>query len=196
MKYHLGLVFAVLFAVPALADDKDGFKPLFDGKTLNGWKVFPSGTGQWKVEDGVIVGSGPASHLFTDRDDFTDIHLKARVSINDGGNSGMYFRTAFKGGFPPGYEAQINSTHRDPVKTGSLYNFVPVKEILVKPDEWFDYEVIAKGKHIVIKVNGKTTVDFMDEKETYKKGHIAFQQHHNGSVVKIKSVSVKDLTEK
>lgn len=196
MRHYLGFVFAMLLVTPALADDKDGFKPLFDGKTLTGWKVFPSGTGEWKVEDGVIVGSGPVSHLFTDKDDFTDIHLKARVSINEKGNSGMYFRTAFKGGFPPGYEAQINSTHPDPVKTGSLYNFKAVKEILVKPDEWFDYEVIARGNHIVIKVNGKTTVDYTDAKNTYKKGHIAFQQHNQGSVVKIKSVEVKELTDK
>ena len=101
--------------------------------------------------------------------------------------------------WPAGYEAQINSTHRDPIRTGSLYGFgdkTTVKEQLVKPDEWFDYEVIVKGNHIVIKVNGKTTVDFMDEKKTHTKGTFAFQQHHQGSVVKIKSVEVKELTEK
>ncbi len=197
MRHQLGFVFAVFLALPALADDtKDGFKPLFDGKTLKGWKVFPGEKDQWKVEDGCIVGSGDRSHLFTDRGDFTDLHLKARVLINDKGNSGLYFRVAFGPAWPKGYEAQINSTHQDPVKTGSLYNFKAVKEILVKPDEWFDYEVIAKGNHIVIKVNGKTTVDFVDEKNTYKKGHVAFQQHNDGSIVKIKSIEVKELTDK
>jgi hypothetical protein len=191
MKTVLGLVCAVVMTLPASADE---FTRLFDGKTLKGWKTHPDGTGKWKVEDGCIVGSGPVSHLFTDRDDFADIHLRAEVSINDGGNSGMYFRTQFGPGYPRGYEAQINSTHRDPVKTGSLYTFAPnVREVLVKPGEFFTYEVIVKGNMIEIKVNGKTTVKYEDKKETFKKGHIAFQQHHEGSVVKIKSVEVKEL---
>src|SRR4051812_21215981 len=42
---------------------------LFDGKTLGGWKTY-DGKGQWEVEDGVIHGSGPASHLFSPRGDY------------------------------------------------------------------------------------------------------------------------------
>ena len=64
----------------------------------------------------------PASHLFSPRGDFKNFHYRAEIKINDKGNSGMYFRTKKESGFPHGYEAQINSTHRDPVKTGSLYN--------------------------------------------------------------------------
>src|SRR5205823_3780003 len=125
MKRHLaGLVLVVGLALPARAADKeapDGFKPLFNGKNLDGWKVYPNGTGRWKVEDGAIVGTGPASHLFTERGDFTDFHVRAEVLINHEGNSGLYVRTQFGPGFPKGYEAQINSTHRDPIRTGSLY---------------------------------------------------------------------------
>src|SRR5262245_7258607 len=195
-----GIFCALVLALPARGDDKadDGWVKLFDGMTLKGWKVHPNGTGRWKVEDGAIVGSGPASHLFTERGDFGDIHLKAEVQINDGGNSGMYFRTQFGPGFPKGYEAQVNSTHADPVKTGSLYGFgekATVRKILVKPGEWFTYEVIARGNHITIKVNGSPTIEnFEDTKNTYMKGHIAFQQHHNGSVVKIRKVEVRELT--
>ncbi len=203
---RLAILAVLLLPLAALTDDKaeEGFKPLFDGKTLKGWKVYPDGTGKWTVENGAIVSDGPASHLFAERDDFTDFHLRAKLSINDKGNSGMYFRTKFGPGFPKGYEAQVNSTHSDPVRTGSLYKFrgdltademksITVKDQLVKPDEWFDYEVIARGNHIIIKVNGKTTVDFKDTKNTYTKGHFAFQQHHQGNVVKIKSVEVKEL---
>jgi hypothetical protein len=205
MKRLSGVLLLAVLALPARAAyDSTKFVPLFDGKTLNGWEVYPSGVGRWKVEDGAIVGSGPASHLFTKRDDYTDFHLRAEVSINDKGNSGMYFRTKFGPGFPKGYEAQINSTHGDPIRTGSLYpafgkltpaqrKKIIVKDVLVKPDEWFTYEVIAKGNHIVIKVNGKTTVDFHDENNTYTKGRFAFQQHNDGSVVKIRKVEVKEL---
>lgn len=187
-------------------EDRDaGWVQLFNGKDLTGWKVYPSGTGQWKVEDGAIFGSGMPSHLFTERGDFENFHYRIEAKINDGGNSGQYFRTQFGPGFPKGYEAQINSTHRDPIKTGSLYpGFNPrlprdvrekllVREQLVKPDEWFTQEVIAQGNHIVILVNGKKTVDFVDENNTYTKGHFAIQQHDPGSKVWVRKVEVKEL---
>ena len=208
MKKLLGVVLLAGLALPARSADEDSskFVKLFNGKDLSGWEVFPSGTGKWTVEDGAIVGSGPASHLFTKRDDYTDFHLRAEVLINDKGNSGMYFRTKFGPGFPKGYEAQINSTHGDRIRTGSLYpafnsrlsaeqrKKILVTDVLVKPDTWFTYEVIAKGNHITIKVNGKATVDdFVDDQNTYTKGRFAFQQHNDGSIVKIRKVEVKEL---
>ena len=50
---------------------------------------------------------------------------------------------------------------------------ITVSDELVKPNEWFTQEVIARGNHIVIMVNGKMTVDFVDEKSTHTKGHLA-----------------------
>jgi hypothetical protein len=185
------------------ADDK-GFVQLFNGKDLTGWKVFPSGTGNWKDDEKekAIVGSGKASHLFSERGDYQNFVYRMEAKINDKGNSGEYFRTKFEGGFPSGYEAQINSTHRDPVKTGSLYpaklnkadrDKIIVKDILVKPGEWFTQEVTAIGNHIVIKVNGKTTVDYKDPNNTYTKGHFAIQQHDPGSSVMVRKIEVKEL---
>jgi hypothetical protein len=175
-----------------LATKEKGWVSLFDGKTLGGWKTF-DGKGQWEVEDGVIHGSGPASHLFSPRGDYKNFRYRAEVKVADKGNSGMYFRTKLGPGFPKGYEAQVNSTHRDPLKTGTLYGFVPVKEMLVPPDTWFTQEIEAIGNHIKIKVNGKQVVDFVDEKNTYTEGHFAFQQHDPGSQVWIRHIEVMEL---
>src|SRR5206468_5742957 len=101
--------------------DRDGWVPLFNGKDLTGWKVYPSGTGKWKVEEGILIGSGPASHLFTERGDYTNFRFRVEAMINDHGNSGQYFRAAIGPHFPRGYEAQINATHGDKIRTGSLY---------------------------------------------------------------------------
>src|SRR5260370_31221823 len=166
-----GLLFCALAFAPARVasaddkkdDDKDWVQ-LFNGKDLTGWKTHPKDKAKWEVQDGVLVGSGPAGHLFSDRDDYQNFVYRVEAKINDHGNSGQYFRTKFGPSFPSGYEAQINSTHRDPVKTGSLYNFVAVRDMLVKPDEWFTQEVTAIGNHIGIKLKGKTTVDFVDKK--------------------------------
>jgi Domain of Unknown Function (DUF1080) len=199
-----GLLAILVFSASALlapsttalagADDTpEGWVSLFDGKTLSGWTTADGTPGKWVVEDGAITCTGAASHLFSPRGDYKNFRFKAEVKINDGGNSGQYFRTAKGPGFPKGYEAQINSTHRDPVKTGSLYNFAPVKKILVPPDTWFTQEVEAVGNHIIIKVNGETTVDFTDEKNSFTSGHFAFQFHDPTCKVQIRKVEVKEL---
>lgn len=168
---------------------------LFNGKDLTGWKTHPDNPGEWKVQDGILIGSGPVSHLFSERDDYENFQYRIEAMINDGGNSGQYFRTQFGPGFPKGYEAQINSTHRDPVRTGSLYNFKDclVKGQLHKPDEWFTQEVIADGNHIVILVNGKVTVATTDKDKKFTKGHFALQQHDPGTVVKFRKIEVREL---
>jgi len=215
-------------------DDKD-WKPLFNGKDLTGWKlpddtnagafseiikvekdgnvVAYEGKQKkdgkqvplWRVEDGILIGSGPSSHLFSERGDYENFRYRVEVMINDHGNSGQYFRTQFGPDFPKGYEAQINSTHGDRIRTGSLYpafnpkltkeqrDKIIVLDQLVKPDEWYTQEVTAIGNHIVIKVNGKTTVDYVDEKNTYTKGHFALQGHDPGTVVKFRKVEVIEL---
>jgi hypothetical protein len=185
---------------PAEDDKADDGKwvPLFNGKDLTGWKTHPDDEAKWAVEDGVLVGRGEKGHLFSERGDYENFRYRVEAMINDGGNSGQYFRTQYGPSFPKGYEAQINATHRDPIKTGSLY-LPKVKEVLVlneaphKPDEWFTQEVIARGNHIVIKVNGKTTVDWKDPENRYTKGHFALQQHDPGTVVKFRKIEVIEL---
>jgi hypothetical protein len=151
----------------------------------------------WQIKDGMIVGGGPASHIFSEIE-AEDFHYRVEAKINDRGNSGQYFRTAFGPGFPKGYEAQINATGGDKIKTGSLY-FPKVEEVLVlntaphKPDEFFTQEVIAEGNHIQIIVNGKKTVDWKDPNKTYTKGHFALQGHDPGSVMTFRKVEYKPI---
>ncbi len=165
---------------------------MFDGKTLDGWKPETANT-TWTVRDGAIAGEGPKGNLVWMVREVENFEFKADANINDGGNSGMFFRKGFGPGTPKGYEAQINSTHVDPKKTGSLYNFKNVYEELVPPGVWFTQHIIARGNHIIIKVNDKVAVDYVDEKNTYTKGYLALQQHHSGSVVMFKNLYMKPL---
>jgi type 1 glutamine amidotransferase len=176
-----------------MANGEGNWVQLFNGKDLTGWKTHPDDKAKWEVKDGVLIGTGEKGHLFSERGDYENFRYRMEAKINDHGNSGQYFRTSFGPSFPKGYEAQINSTHRDPVRTGSLYNFVKVYKMLVPPDEWFTQEVIADGNHIIIKVNGKTTVDYVDEKKTYMKGHFAIQQHDPGTIIQVRKVEVMEL---
>jgi 3-keto-disaccharide hydrolase len=186
--------FISLLITPAITftQESDGWIRMFDGKTLNGWKANENPE-SWSVRGGSITGDGEKSHLFWMMRECRNCEFKADVKISNGGNSGMYFRTAFGPGFPKGYEAQVNSTHQDPVRTGSLYNFAPVYQQLVPPDAWFSQRIIAVGNHIIIEVNGKKVVDYVDAKNTYSAGYLALQQHNKGSVVQFNNLMMKPV---
>ncbi len=160
----------------------------------------------WQVKDGTIIGGGPMSHLFSEVE-ADNFHFRVEVKINDKGNSGLFFRAGFRPGVPKGYEAQVNATHGDPIKSGSLYPNGEFKldkfkdEICVvmnkathKPDEFFTEEVIADGDEITILVDGKVTLNkWKDPNKTFKKGHFALQGHDPGSVMTFKKVEYKAL---
>jgi hypothetical protein len=190
------LVLIALAAFAAGADKstkkhKDDWQPMFDGSTLDGWKASDHPE-SWSVKDGAIRGDGPGSYLFYTAERCENCEFKAEVRINHGGNSGMFFRSPFSKS-PDMYEAQIDSSHRDPVRTGSLYHFVNILEVLVPDDTWFTQRIVVDGNHIEIWVNDKQTVDFIDEKNTRTDGLFALQQHNAGSIVEFKNLMFKEL---
>lgn len=176
---------------------------LFDGKTLEGWEKVGQENSVWEVKDGAINGSGGVSMLVNTTGPYKNFRYRAEVKINDGGNSGLYFRTTRKPGFTDGYEAQIDSTHKDPIRTGSLYGFCHVYKQLAKPDTWFKYELEVRDDvwrsreitRIKITVDGDELYEYLDFAKTYKSGHFAFQQHDPGSKVSIRKVEVLRLAD-
>lgn len=196
----LALVFSAALLVAQNTDpgkaveakpDKQGWVALFDGKTLSGWTApDPSG---WNVTPaGEVVGQGKRSHLFSPNT-YTNLEFKAEVKLNHRGNSGMYIRAALTPGWPKGYEAQVENTSPDSQKTGSLYNLAKVTEQLVQDDTWWTQHIIAIGNRIIIKVNDKIVVDYVDEKNMYQAGHLALQQHDPGNHVTFRNLMVKPL---
>jgi hypothetical protein len=174
---------------------ENGWISMFNGKDLNGWKASERSE-NWKVEDGAIVGRGERSHLFWTTQQCGDCEFRATVKVNKGGNSGMYFRAQnIEPGWPKGYEAQVNTSHKDPVKTGSLYNIVKNFDKMVPEETWFTQHIIARGNHIMILVNGKLVVDHVEDKNEYRKGYLALQQHDPGSVVMYKDLMYRPLPE-
>ena len=185
---------------------------MFNGKDLSGWKTNDEVPGAFSVENGELKVSGGRSHIFYGANgdaSFKNFEFKAKVKTTKGSNSGIYIHTAFEAkGWPSkGYECQVNSTHTDIKKTGGLY---AVKDVLndapSKDDVWFDYYIKVDGKHIVIKIDGKTTVDYMepadwDPSKSLKNmpgrklsaGTIAIQGHDPKSVTYYKDISIRAL---
>ena len=193
------LVVTGMTACGAKAED---WVSLFDGKTLSGWtQGGGQGKSHWEVKDGVIVGSGSASMLYSPKK-YKNFKYRAEVKINDKGNSGLYFRCPKpNGNFSEGYEAQIDATHSDPIRTGSIYGFVHVYKSPAPPDTWFTYELEVVDKdwrgihmpHITVKINGEVLFMYMDRTKAWDEGHFAFQQHDPGSRVEIRKIEVVEL---
>jgi len=188
--------------------ENNGWYSLFDGKSLNGWKVGDHPE-TFKVENGVIVVNGPTAHLFYDGDVknhiFKNFEFKAQVMTMPGSNSGIYFHTDFQqGGWPAkGYEVQVNNSHTDWRRTGSLYSIQDVKEVYVKDSVWFTEQIIVRGKMVTIKINNKTVVEYTEpegvtrpkgsESRVISSGTFALQGHDPKSKVLFKDIMVKPL---
>ena len=162
---------------------EEGFVSLFDGKTLNGWKVGDNAT-LFHVEDGVIIMDCPAdnkrpAHLFYDGDvnghTFKNFDLRVDVMTYPGANSGIYFHTEFQNaGFPgKGLECQVDNSHSDWRRTGSLYGLINLtwgpetpsannKQTVVylanapvKDELWYTQEIICRNGVVTVKLNGQ-----------------------------------------
>jgi hypothetical protein len=175
-----------------------GFTSLFNGRDLLGWSVSGGGTGNWTVEDGAITCTGGGfNRIYTLRGDYRDIHLKAEVKVNSGGNGGLHFRTP-PGMGPGGYEAQVNSNAPDRNRTGTLYSpgggvLNSISASLVQPDTWFTYEVVVRGNRIGILVNGAPVTDFIDQRNQFSSGHIGLEHHDPQTRIYFRKLEVKEL---
>lgn len=196
-----------------------GFTSLFNGKDLTGWKI--SGPAEtFTIQDGAIVANGATSHAYYDgpfrNHSFRDFELKVDAMTRAGSNGGIYVLTELQepaaglvratGRFPSkGFEIQVNNSHTDRVRTGSLYHVADVlDDSPAKDDEWFIEDIVVKGNTITIKVNGKQTVmwtqpaDWNGGREGPGRsitgpGTIALQGHDPKSTVYYKNIRIKPL---
>lgn len=203
----VGFTLAVLTAF-SVNESKKGWVSLFDGKSLNNWKVGDNAE-SFSVENGMIVVNGNVSHLFYDGEvnqhSFKNFEFKAKVMTTPGSNSGIYFHTTYQqGGWPSkGYEVQVNNSNSDWRRTGSLYAIDDVKEVYVKDNEWYTEYIKVQGKRVVIKINDKIVVDYTEpenvkreggfENRLLSKGTFALQGHDPKSKVYYKNIMVKIL---
>lgn len=189
-KAGLFITVSLISANAQSLTDSSNWKPLFDGETLAGWKSNEETPNCFTVENETIKVSGGRSHLFyvgkNGDTSFTDFELKLEIKTLPSANSGVFFLTQFQEkGWPTiGYEAQINSTHKDPIKTGSIY---AISNIYVAPDsehkpgskftaknglnhvhqsapntdgKWFKYLIRVKGNTISTSVDGKLLITY------------------------------------
>lgn len=178
---------AAAIAVGCGSSAESGFTPLFDGTSLQGWEGDRS---LWIVEDGMLIGRSPGigynDFLATEKE-YGDFVLRFQIQlVGNVGNGGTQFRSqrVDRDTEMIGYQADVGEEY-----WGSLYDESRRRVTLAAPDDetlaralklndWNDYEVHAEGQHIVLKLNGVTTVDYTEPDPSIATiGRIAVQIH-------------------
>jgi hypothetical protein len=217
IRWLLPLVLAAGFQSTAPAVEP-GFTSLFNGKDFTGWKI--AGPAQtFTIQDGAIVARGATSHCYYDgsfRDhNFRDFELKVDVMTRAGSNGGVYVLTEFQetggnvratGRFPSkGFEIQVNNSHTDRIRTGSLYHVTDIlDQSPATDDEWFTQHIIVKSDTITVNVNNKQVAQWTQPpdwnggregpgRKITGPGTIALQGHDPNSTVYYKNIRIKPL---
>jgi hypothetical protein len=180
----------------AAAEEKGSWKPLTDGKTLNGWHAI--GHGAWAVEDGAFVGRANKEKrygLLVSDKAFKDFAVRFKFKSLTG-DSGFYIRTIFKDPDQAhGLQVQVGPAGSG---CGGIYESYgrawlvkPTAEEekrLLKTDDWNEMTIDARGGHVTVELNGTKTAELKDD-PSRPEGHFALQMHA-GCVM---TVMFKDL---
>jgi len=207
-KPLIAALFCLTLAPTLLAED---FTPLFDGKTLNGWKN-PYEWGVAEVVNGEIHLKADKKFFLVTEKTYGDFIFEADILLPEGKpNSRFMFRAHCEPNKVFGYQAEVDG---DPNRgwSGGLYDegrrkwFIsPIKGNAeneaafreragdtFKRNDWNTYRITCKGNKIKIEVNGVVTTEIEDDKDA--KGVIAIQHHgEKGAIYKFRNLRIKEL---
>lgn len=205
----LGIGASACLAASAQAQE---WKPLFNGKNLDGWNHV--GPGRFVVEHGALKTEGGMGLLWYTGEKFEHATIRLVFRLpqpNAVGNSGLFIRIPNKPTEPwaavnTGYEVQIDESGDDSHRTGVLYSFTKAR---TKPDlrDWNTMEITLDGERTLVVVNGQTVTDFREGDPVPEKlkpyepdrgrrgvsGFIGLQNHSDKDVVLFREISVRKL---
>ena len=193
-------------ALPAALRAGSEWVPLFDGRTLDGWRA-AGNRESFRVIDGQIVADGLPSRLsYTGRvrnAAFKNFELKVDVLARDGASSAICFHTKpqSQSALAKGFTVQINNTGPERNKTGSLSGVRNTYKALAKDDDWFELRIAVRGKQVQVRLNGTLLVDYVEPEPpvglnnggVLGHGTFALECHGPSARVHFRNVLVKPL---
>ena len=172
------------------AERSGGWRLLFDGNSLDGW--VPRSDAEWAVEDGTITAVPESGRgLLATTAAYDNFHLHVDFWIDDMANSGVFIRCPAEGAITQGnaFEINIYDPHTT-WPTGSINEIAKIQTTPRTVGQWNTFEIVADGDHLLVKLNGETTVDARSTR--HARGPIALQYNAAGRV-KFRNVKIKPL---
>ncbi len=181
---HLFLiaVTAILAVVPVVAQPSDR-------TDISHWNLI--GDANWRMEEGALVADEGRGHAVSP-DQYGNFELSLEFWAGENSNSGIYFRCISGETINTSncYEANIFDSREDQSGgTGSIVGVAPPSETIKTEGRWNSYQVRAEGNHLVIVLNGITTVD--TQHDGFDRGYVALQ--FAGGGLKFRNVSIQEL---
>ena len=167
-----------------------GWVLIFDGTSLTGWA--PRLDGQWEVADGTISAVPDAGRGFmATTAHYADFQLTVDFWIDDTANSGVFLRCPAEGAISQGnaFEVNIFDPHTT-WPTGSINEVAKIQTVPQTAGKWNTFEITADGDHLVVQLNGQTTVDARSDR--HQSGPIALQYNGVGQV-RFRNIKIKTL---
>lgn len=143
------------------------FRPLFDGRTANGWRgfkkeAFPAAG--WEVVDGALhaKANGGGGDIVTS-DEFGDFDLRFEWKVAAGSNSGVMYRTGEDADAPymtaPEYQVLDDAKHEDgkepKTSAAALYGLYACQNKVLEPvGQWNEGRIVVTGNHVEHWLNG------------------------------------------
>ena len=217
LKRSLLILALLSFAAVAANAEDGGWKQLFNGKDLTGWKHV--GPGGMTVEDGLIKTHGGMGLLYWTAGKVGDCQIRVVFRMRDhNDNSGVFIRIPIepREEWMPvhyGYEVQIDN---EPEKsnedeyhiTGTLYSLTKPLAKPGKPGpEWNTMEITLDGPRTIVSVNGQKVTDYTEGQPVPErkfdfepqhgrrplKGWFGLQNHSDNDIVFFKEVAMRPL---
>ncbi len=180
LVWFLGSCFTLLYSQPqnslSLAERRDGWQLLFDGKTMEGWRYFKNKeAGSWGVEQGMLYCKGSETDKSDMRADlitnetYTDFELNLEWKLSPQGNSGIMYHVSekYSASYLSGPEYQIIDDNNFPTpledwqKTAADYAMYTPQNVQLKPiGEFNQSRIIIKGPHREYWLNGVKVLEF------------------------------------
>jgi hypothetical protein len=183
----------------ARSTNDSSFTSIFDGKTLDGWKM--AGDGRFViVESDIALQSDKGGGLLWYAEkEYKNFILKLEWKVSDEcDNSGVFVRFPDPDDNPniavrEGYEVQIDSKAGDPIhQTGAIYDFAAPSRIVSKPiGQGNTMEIQALDQSYIVIINGEKVTEFTGSKMT--EGYVGLQAHDDKSKVSFRYIMVKEI---
>jgi glucose/arabinose dehydrogenase/type 1 glutamine amidotransferase len=181
---------------------RTGYRTIFNGETLEGWKQ--AGPGRFDIVDGELRTEGGMGMLWYQAKELGSYSLKLDWKMEGDDNSGVFV------GFPAsddpwsavnkGYEVQIDATDAADRTTGAVYGFKSADlqardQALKPPGQWNSYEIRVEGERLRVFLNGVKINDFTntDPVRSLKDGYIGIQNHGAEDQVSFRDIQLKEL---
>jgi hypothetical protein len=176
-----------------------GGTPLFDGRTLAGWRKTDPTIENWVARDGELASNGSYGYLISERR-YRQFRLRAECRLSDEGYGGVHFWAPFDDSTPGGgFEAEFKQLPSGRELGGLLRSssavplVTPSRAVSVRPNDWFRLEILATAARVTVSVNGTAVAEHADPQMPATGGRLALNNKDGQRQFRLRAIELTEI---